>query len=270
MSKNFYFENPIEKTLEKKEEKEQNIEKLKSFIEKISSNLNQEKIPVNKEGRINLDAFDKIYPKSTIEKDKTIAKELEQQKWYKGLSEAEIEKEKPKRTGEQLEMLKTAILYKNLHKDFIVARASSYDDINGVDNVILEKDTGNTICALDEVSEISGEIFRKKEKNVLDKNREGGGKLKYGIKLEEGEISIGEVKNLPLFYLALPQKYVEKGMEELIPSLEENSEYGKNIFNWFVSSIDSQIKSLKLEPNLNKELYKRILCFEKTIQKFKN
>lgn len=271
MSKRFYFEQPAENQLARQEQKEEDIKKLEDFVEDISGGLNEreKEVLVDRDCRINLDTFDGIYPREVIEKDKAEVRKYEE-KWYKDLPEAEIRKRKSEQAGEQLEMLKTAIFSKNLHENFIVARASSYDDIkNGVDNIILEKETGNLVCALDEVSEISGSRFEQKKEEVLDKNRKGGGELKYGIRLEKGKISLGKVKNLPIFYLALPQRHIRKGMEELIPSFQEKSKYERDIFNWFISSLDSQIKSLKLEPRLNEDLNKRLLRFEKAIQRFK-
>lgn len=269
MSKKFPSESPEIRKLIEKDHQEKSVERLEKYLEKISENLNKEGVPVTRECRINLDAFDKVYPREEIEKDKIEIREYER-KWYKGLSESEIRKQKLEQAGEKLEMLKTAIFNKNLSEDFIVARTSSHDDIkNGIDNIVLERETGNLVCALDEVSEISGPIFEEKKKKVLDKNRRGDGKLKYGIKLEKGRISLGKIENLPIFYLALPQRYLEKGIEEFIPSFEKKSEYETNIFYWFISSIDSQIKTLKLEARLNKDLKQRMLRFEKVIQQFR-
>lgn len=50
-------------------------------------------------------------------------------------------------------ILKTSIMHKMAGERFIVVRSSHFDDItNKVDNVIVDRDTGHTICALDEVS----------------------------------------------------------------------------------------------------------------------
>lgn len=269
MPKKFY-PRKLEESIIRKEEEERNIEKMKNFIERIADRLKGEKAPVGKDCRINLDFFRGIYPTNEIERDKKKIKKLEE-KWYKNLSKEEIEKERLRQIGEQLEILKTAILYKNLHKEFIVVRASVYDDIkNGVDNLILEKETGNLICVLDEVSGITRPRIEEKKRKILNRNRKGGGKLKYGIKLEKGKIVLGEIKNIPIFYFALPQEYIKEGVKELIPSFEKRSEWERNIFNWFFSSLTSQLKYLKLESNLPKELKEKLTRLEKFLKRIKN
>ena len=56
------------------------------------------------------------------------------------------------------EMSLTLLLNKFLKKDFIVARASSYDDYNnGIDNVLIDKTSGEVLCGFDEVMVKKGE-----------------------------------------------------------------------------------------------------------------
>jgi hypothetical protein len=72
--------------------------------------------------------------------------------------------------GERFEVLKTIVFYKFLNEKFIIVRTSSYDDVqNHVDNLIVEKETGNIVCAFYEVSAISGPEFIKKQERFLKK-----------------------------------------------------------------------------------------------------
>ncbi len=83
-----------------------------------------------------------------FKKDKKKVKELEK-KWHK--------EEKEKNFGELWEKAKTVILNKIIGTEFIVVRASKHDDYeNGVDNIIINKETGNVVCAFDEVSAEEG------------------------------------------------------------------------------------------------------------------
>jgi hypothetical protein len=268
------FENSP-KDLEKKENNEGSEHKLKKILEQISLRLKSEGIFVTEECRIDMQAYSGVYPKDEIENDDRLIKEY-QKEWYKGSSENEIKEQKIKKTGEKLEMLKTAIFSKFLGEEFIVVRASFYDDVkNKVDNIILEKKSGNLVCALDEVESPFGQRYEEKKEKVLSRNKtEGGVKLKYGFFLEKDRdnkkrITLGEISNVPLFYLVLPAKHVEEGIKQLIPSFEEKSDYEKRLFKYFITSLSSQIDLLRLEAKANPTLEERLDYFEKIIERFK-
>ncbi len=272
------FEGEQYRKLEREEEgkeKEKEVEKLRVFIKELSEKLKKEGVPLDEDCRINSDAFNDVYPETVIKKDKELVRDYELE-WYKGFSQEEIKKEKLKRGGEKLEMLKTAVFAKGLGENFIVARTSLYDDIkNKVDNIILEKETGNIVCALDEVGDTMDTRYKEKAEKVLARNlKEGGGRLKYGLKIEkdkEGNFHLikQKLENIPLFYLVLPHRHIEEGIKQFNPSFEEKSDHEKKLFDYFLSAFPLQINYLKLEKNLNPELKKRIEYFEKVLQKFK-
>jgi hypothetical protein len=169
--------------------------------------------------------------------------------------------------GERFEVLKTIIFYKFLHKRFIIVRASFYDDVfNQVDNLIIEKETGNIVCAFDEVSAISGPRLAKKQERFL-RNRTDGATVKYGVLSTRDGLTKGEIKDIPIFYLALPHEHINKGIRNLT-SLEEISDYEEKLWAYFVITLLSQITRLKLE-NLNEILRNRLLEFEKTLKELK-
>ena len=160
-----------------------------------------------------------------------------------------------------------------MKKDFVVLRSSAYDDIkNGVDNIIIERSTGNLVCALDEVEDTSGKIYEKKKEAVLNRNIERNGvNLKYGLTFEkEGDkmkLKLGEMKGLPIFYLALPKDHVEKGIKSFIPSEGQSSDYEKKLFSYFIASLNSQIKALELNPrHLDSKLKERLDAFERCLK----
>jgi len=251
-------------------------ERLRYFLEIIAEGLKKEGVPVEEGCRIDMDFFKGLYGEAEVENDKKkieeyqekFREEREMRAWGKD-PEKIIEEEK---IGEKLEFLKTGIFSKFLGPEFIVARTSLYDDIkNNIDNVILEKKTENLICAFDEVSDTSGKIYEEKKKEVLKRDRiEGGGKLKYGLKLEKGKLSPERVFNIPIFYLALPKRHIEEGIKNFTPSFKSKSDFEKNLFAYFSTSLISQINSLKLEGHLNQQLKDKIYQFEKTLQGIKN
>ncbi len=254
--------------IENEEEDAINLEKLKGLSKEVAENLRNENIPVDDECRIDINAFGDVYSAEVLKKDKELI-ERQEKDWYGSSSEKE---NKERKTGDQLEVLKTVIFHKFLKSDFITARASNYDDYNNkVDNIILERKTGNLVCALDEVSLTSGQRFEEKSEKILNRNKkENGSRLKYGLKLEENKLKLGQADTLPIFYLALSKKYLKEGLNKMSPSLEETSSYEKKLFEYFIASLDSQIKRLKLEPDLNPELKDHIKAFETAIEKFED
>ncbi len=272
------FEGSQYRRLERKEiekGKEKETEKLSTFIKELSEKLKKEGVPVDEDCRIEMTAFGNIYSPEVIEKDKKLVQGYELE-WYKSFSPEEIKKEKLKKDGEKLEMLKTAIFTKGLSQDFIAIRTSIYDDIkNKIDNVILEKNTGNIICALDEVGETMTERYKEKAEKILLRNKkEGGGKLKYGIRVgknkeEQLKLILGKTENIPLFYLVLPKNYIEGGIKEFITSFEKKSDYEEKLFNYFLSVLFYQINYLKLETNLDLLLKNRLERFEKILLNLK-
>ncbi len=246
---------------------EQGAEKLRKLEEQLGQKLNKEGVPVGSNCRINMDAFEGLYSQSDIEKDKKLAEEWEKE-WHKGIAPEEIEKEKIKSDGEQFEVLKTIIFNKFLGEDFIVARASLYDDIkNKIDNVILDKKSGNLICAFDEVADASGKKFEEKKEGVLSRNINSSEemKLKYGLQMKEEKIIPGTDDHFPLFYLALPPDRIKEAIKRMGTTIDEKTDYETKLFSYFISSIDAQIKALKLYPRLDQILKGSINLFEQSL-----
>lgn len=265
---------PGEVSAEEEEDGDQERAKLTCFMKDIAEGLRIDRVPVTEDCRIDMGAFSSVYSQSVIAENMAWVREREAEE-YPGLSAEEIKTERLKRDGEGLEMLKTAIFTKNLGPEFIVVRASYYDDKKGIDNIILEKETGNIVCALDEVADTSGGRYQEKTERVLDRNRKkhgSGGTLKYGIRIENNKdgkkrLCLDRVENIPLFYLALPKRHLRRGLKEFVPSFEKNSDYERRLFSYFITSLSAQIDFLKLEQNLNPELKNRLIYFEKTIKK---
>jgi len=243
-------------------EKEQGIKNLEEFIETISQELQEDNVPVDSECRIDINAFKTHYAPGTIERDKKRTEQIKSE-WQDNDSD-EIQ------TGEKLEMLKTAIFHKHLKQDFIVARSTLRDDFdNGVDNIIMEKSTGNVVCAFDEVADVSGSFYQEKIKKVLDKNiHHDGASLKYGLGLDPKTKKVipEGLAHIPIFYLALPEGHVNQMVKNFSPS--SKSEHETKLFRYFISSLLTQIKALDLKISvLHPELRKKLQVFEQTIKK---
>jgi len=259
---------------ENQPEERENAEKLKMFIEKMSQELVKEGLPVNKDCRLDIWQFQDVYPagdrKGDVRNDENYIKKQEKEFFYKNLSNEEIEEKKLMSAGEQFEKLKTAILYKFFKQDFIVVRASRYDDIqNKVDNIIIEKETGNLVCAFDEVADDRQARFTSKTAEIQERNiKFSGAQLKYGISIENRKLTKKSFKNLPIFYLSLSSNVLKKGLKEFIPSFEKKSQYETDLFSKFLSEMDNQIKELKLEPDLKPAFLNKLNQYEEALKRF--
>jgi len=219
----FRKEGVLEVQSGQKETRKEGLEGLRDYIKEMSLELKKEGVPVNEKARIDINKFEGVYSKQSIESDRAWIKDLKGRWERSAAAESHwswaFPKEKAIRDipmGDVFEMLTTSILYKNLRKDFIVTRTSEYDDArNKVDNIILERETGNIVCAFDEIGVASGERFEEKRNKVLERNwQRGGADLKYGISLEKKlgrmELKKGAVYQIPLFTLLFPKKKLKK------------------------------------------------------------
>lgn len=182
-------------TFDRKEGHE-NTPLLLDFLKETSERLNvelrekQKGIPVDEQ--MSVDNTLRIIPPSALYSDEDRNKTADYQRIYHGGDDMDIvKKDESIRAGSVFEMLKTAIMNKKLAGQFIVVRSSYYDDYcNGVDNVIVHKETGDIICAIDDCSQetvgdgrVSGKITMVREKNFgLGYGDSGNfGKTKVGI-----------------------------------------------------------------------------------------
>lgn len=238
------------------------------FLAKISETLKSEGVPVDVDCRIDMEQFSDVMNKAVIGEDKRKAEESYLQN-YPNLSPERAREEKEERSGEKLEKLITVLFHKFLKDYFIVARASLHDDVqNGVDNIILEKDTGNLVCAFDEVASISGPDIQEKVKNIMVRN-EKGCKLKYGVFMGNGKIRKGIIMGAPIFYLALPENILTEAINKMNYSLEEAGDFEKDLFENFIKLLEYQLSSLKLNKHIDPQVKQRIEYFKGTLVKFK-
>jgi len=272
MRETFYSEKLKEEKAElEKSEIRRNAEKVRNFMETISGELRKEGLPIMSDGRIDMRAFKKVYSKGEMDRDYYYIRQRENsfdEEFYldKGLSKKEIEEEKLMAEGERFERLKTAILYKVFGEKFAVVRSSRYDDIkNGIDNVIMEKETGNIVCAVDDVAaEENSEKFEEKRKRVMEKNMAGGGTLKYGIAKNKGKKCFN---NIPVFWLDLSRENLIKAEKNFNPLEKEPSDDEKELASDFIISIKEQIEFFKKKPHLKPAFRENLIRNEETLEK---
>lgn len=279
------------------------VKNLKNSLGNISEKINDEyKTTINngeefdsklleKDGTIRMNAFKKgeggCYKSEGEEltKDKKRIGELEkkwEEEWReegKGKEGRNWKQEKEKNFGELWEKAKTVVLNKIIGKEFIVVRASKHDDYeNGVDNIIVDKETGNVVCAFDEVSTERGtEKEAKKFEKIEEKNGKGGATIKYGITVnEEKKIIKKEIENIPVFCLRLSGGDLIKLLHEMNHESEEPSEIELGVFDDLIDSLEEQVRELKdkdIPEDENKEAVEMMMNnlkgFETSLEKMK-
>lgn len=260
--------------LEAKEEREGNTEKLLRFLEGAAGELRNEGVPVEDDLRIDMSAFHSVFSAEQLATDAAEVERLEGE-WYGEANNEERRAKRRETTGERLETLKTAIFHKNLKTQFLVVRASRFDDVkHGVDNVLVERTTGNVVGALDEVGESSGPEYERKKEKVLARNmKERGATLTYGVGFREREgrreLALGPQEHVPFLYLALPKEQIEEGLAAFDPG-EEQSGFEQKLFQYFRASLEAQVRALELQSKrLHPELKKRLDALDAFLQKLK-
>lgn len=178
---------------------------------------------------------------------------------------------KKKEKNSQFEIATTAVLHKMFSEDFVVVRASTYDDYEGVDNILVNKKTGDVVCAFDEVHESKINSRRAdKEKKVEKIAEQGGISIKYGLQILKGKLVEKEIRNLPVFYLGISTEDLEKLLSQMNFSLNEGLagiEY--EIIQNFLSSLEEQKNNLE-KLNLLGDVRNNLVKFRNSLSQMKD
>ena len=250
---------PVPAIMAEQESRETYIARIQKFIEERAEAYRAEGIPVADDGRIDPNPPDEA--------------EIWGRKLVENTPHANTQKKEIPTPTEQVELLSLAIFAKNLpQNEFVIARSSQQDNLKDrVSTLILERRTGNLVCAFSEVGANDNEEYReetgKKAVDISKLNLQGGASFDHGIiKNDDGAIAISEVENVPVFYLALPPRHLYDGLKSFLPRMEQ-SEVEKRLFVFFVATINKQIAELGIKKEqLNRALAERLASFQKTIE----
>ncbi|TSC52102.1 MAG: hypothetical protein LiPW41_650 [Parcubacteria group bacterium LiPW_41] len=271
---------------ENRERRENPVDALLLLTKKISAQINKdikEKYNVKhdlvtEQGMLSMDFFSRenggIYTAEEIGRDKEeiLAKEIEWsgaynpsvQEFYKNTKKIEGKEEiarewmknKEREKSSQMEMLTNAIFYKNLKNDFFVSRTSRKDDLGGVDTYLVNKKTGDIVCAFDEVHDhTQGDRKNEKWKRVESIGK-GGKTIKYGVVPEGDRLIQREIRNIPVFFVSLTTEELIRGMEGFSRNIDESpNELEKKYFNKFTLLLEEEydrVKDMQM-PNATRE-----------------
>lgn len=251
-------------------EKPKSREDLTALLEERMSAMAQE---VNKNyGHFlredgSIDALGEGYNKAEAEEDqKHLA--LKEEVWAKESGKSldkwlfDREHSKPN----LLELAITNTMHKVWGERFIVARASKYDDYeNGVDNVLIDKQTGAVVCGFDEVVAKGDEReAKKKEDKILNKAKRGGAYIKYGATLKDGILLKKKLKNIPAFYLSVNQGELDDLLRAA--KTKEVLPVEKKILKELLASLRLQLNRLEeLDAVKQEDLKNNLLSFQDSL-----
>lgn len=169
------------------------------------------------------------------------------------------QKNKDKSRSTIAEMAITLVLHRLLGNRFIVARASKFDDYtHGIDNILIDKETGSIVCGFDDVLGYNGDDGGdKKSKRVNESLLRGGSFLDYGATIEKGKVLRKDFRNIPTFFVSISKDELDIILSDLEKNTE-STENEKRLISKIVNSLEKQKKEadsmaimVSLRNNLN-------------------
>ena len=176
-----------------REKPKNNSEKLKGLLREIANSLNREAEEsygisglLDDECQVLMTGYQEIYSQAFLEQSARDVREREIA--FSGATNPNVQhnyrvqyqiegqdniiakwkENKKKEKNSQMEMVVTALLHKVLGDRYFIVRTSEFDDYhNGIDNIIIDKQTGAVVCAFDEVHEGGvGDRTQKKQEKI--------------------------------------------------------------------------------------------------------
>ena len=215
------------------EAQDEGLRNLDEYLTSLGTKLNETPplLPVDNEGRIEMREYGEIFSPSEMRRDAGAVQSVQATldiKTETGIRAGHGKKrprahqaerlreeiQKGQRISDAFEKLTVALLHKAFFlKGLTTVRSSSFDDVrHKVDSFIVDRQTGEVICALDETTAEEGTPARRGKDAAAEKmNEQGGTSVKYGVNGIAGDnFSLAEVPNVPLFVLQLPRTRIDR------------------------------------------------------------
>ncbi|MFA5184135.1 MAG: hypothetical protein WC456_01255 [Patescibacteria group bacterium] len=169
------------------------------------------------------------------------------------------------------EIATTLLFDKILGENFIIVRASIYDDYeNGADQLIIDKATGAVVCGLDDViGHLSDDRDDKKPEKIKRKMAAGGAKIKYGATVKAGKLVKQELSHIPLFYFSLSKEELNGLLRSLTAAAgdDEPSPAEKAVYVKLVSSLQEQSDHFMYDARLHPRLQDNLRNFRPSLDR---
>ncbi|MEA2097945.1 MAG: hypothetical protein U9P70_02625 [Patescibacteria group bacterium] len=186
----------------------------------------------------------------------------------------QFNEDKQRTFGALWEKAKTVLCNELLGSDFIIVRAAKSDDYqNGIDNIIINKNNGNIVCAFDEISaKEESPLYEDKLDKVEFENKQGGVTIDYGITIKEGKIVKKQFNNIPILALRISLNKLINLLETISCTEEnkkdENDKVKIDIFTELLNSLREQTDSLD-EKNIMKD-NENFISFHNSLDEMEN
>jgi hypothetical protein len=135
------------------------------------------------------------------------------------------------------EMTLYTLLYKALKETHLVIRTAPYDDYaNGVDTLVIEKDTGKVVCAFDEVVGAEDDAnYAKKRRRIAQRGGDGFS-VKYGLSVQDGCVIRTQLEGLVGVPLRIEKESLYTLLQNKIDSTEGLSAEERHILHTVLSA----------------------------------
>lgn len=243
---------------------EKYLSALKIRLESLAGRLNAEHGDlVDPSGQIKIAGADEASDRHLIAaKEKAWAGES-------GKSLEAMAADKEKNPANIAEIATTLLFDKVLSDDFIIVRASVYDDYeNSADQLIVDKRTGAVICGLDDVIGHNGDDGGdKKKKKIDDKMSSGGARIKYGVSMNDGRLERKSLRHIPIFYFSLSKPELNSLLESLASGSSDLSAAENMTYEKLVSSLLGQAKEYGADNSLHSDLKDNLRSLAPSLEK---
>ncbi len=171
-------------------------------------------------------------------------------------------KEKKKSKSGMFEDAVQIMLHKFFSDRFLVVHSAPYDDYKaGVDNLIINKETGDVIGAFDEVHDSNDGAYTAKKMEKLKKiASRGGASIRYGLTIAEGQLRQARLEKVPVFAISLSAEKFKNLLPAILDgglsekSAEEKAFLQALLISWREQSeqIEPLARSEKMKANLER------------------
>lgn len=170
------------------------------------------------------------------------------------------------------EIATTLLFDKVLQKEFIIVRASAYDDYeNGADQLIVDLKTGAVICGIDDaiLGSSAKDDGEKKKVKIDNKMKSGGAEIEYGLTINNGRLERKNLNHVPIFYFNLEKSEMNNILKSLAAGSPDLSKNELSAYTKLINSLISQVAEYENNETLHPELRNKLRKFAPSLNKMR-
>lgn len=265
-----YFENLRDKFTTKNRNEQESINGINGLLKQIYEKFNNEfgSDIINEDG--NIKGFDQETNDIKKQDEYYRMMNLWKKDWE---SYADFFNRKETTKGTTWEKMSMVILNKILGEDFIIIHSSKNDDTyHSIDTLIIDKETGEIVCTIDDVeTNLEESRYTEKLKKLAKINQKfGGAFIEDGLELKDGELVNKSIRNIPIYLLQISKEDFKKVLAGMnISSMDVISNIELEIFDKIIDSLENQNEKLKKTDKIPSSLIEKIDIFSESLEKMK-